>query len=152
MLAHAVRAIRNAFWSPGCRQFGLTFSRDYLRFAWRAARAWGHTGPGAVDLLGYRLDYSNQSHALFLVHEIFVNGAYVFSSPNPRPRILDCGANIGAAVLFFKAFRPDARVIAFEPDPTTFARLAQTIVTNGLQDVQAEEAAVGEADGTTTFY
>jgi FkbM family methyltransferase len=152
VVSHAGRVFRNAFFSPGRRLFGLRFSRDYLRFAWRAARAWGSTHPGVVDLLGHRLEYSNQSHALFLVHEIFVNGAYEFTSPNGRPRVLDCGANIGAAVLFFKAFRPDARVIAFEPDPTTFVHLSRTIAMNGLKDVQAEEAALGEVDGAATFY
>lgn len=152
MPPHAIRALENAFFSPGRRLFGLRFSRDYLRFAWRAARKWGDTGPGAVSFLGHRLEYSNQSHALFLVHEIFVNGAYAFSSRNSRPFILDCGANIGAAVLFFKTVYPDARVIAFEPDPTTFARLARTIAANGLKDVRVEQAAVGEADGTAVFY
>ena len=151
-MSRALRALRNAFFSPGRRLFGLKFSRDYLRFAWRAARDWGASGPGAVDLLGYRLEYTNQSHALFLVHEIFVNGAYQFDSSNPRPRIVDCGANVGAALLFFKAFRSDAEVLAFEPDPTTFARLKQTIASNHLQGVIAENAAVGEKEGTVAFY
>jgi len=148
----ADRAFRNAFLSPGRRLFGLRFSRDYLRFAWRAARNWGHTGPGAIGFLGYRLEYSNQSAAFFLVHEIFVNAAYAFESPTPRPRILDCGANIGTAVLFFKALYPDADILAFEPDATTYARLIQTIEVNALQSVQAECAAVSDKDGTITFY
>jgi FkbM family methyltransferase len=138
--------------SPGFRLFGLRFSRDYLRFAWRAARHWGSTESGSLSLLGYRLDYFNQSHALFLVHEIFVNAAYDFTSPNLRPRIVDCGANIGMAVLFFKAVRPGAEVIAFEPHPVTFARLVETIDSNRLRDVHAENAAVGGTDGTVAFY
>ncbi len=79
-MTHAIRAFRNAFLSPGFRLFGLRFSRDYLRFAWRAARRWGSIEPGSLSFLGYRLDYFNQSHALFLVHEIFVNAAYSFTS------------------------------------------------------------------------
>ena len=152
MTARAIHALRNAFLSPGRRLFGLRFSRDYLRFAWRAARHWGDTAAGAIDFLGYRLEYSNQSHALFLVHEIFVNGAYIFDSPNPRPRIVDCGANIGVGVLFFKALRPDADIIAFEPDPTTFAHLVRTIEVNKLKDVRAENAAVGETEGTVPLF
>jgi FkbM family methyltransferase len=151
-MRHVVRALRNAFFSAGRRLFGLRFSRDYLRFAWRAARNWGYGGPGALEFLGHRLEYFNQSDALFLIHEIFVNGAYTFESSNPRPRIVDCGANIGMAVLFFKTFRPDAEVIAFEPDPTTFARLVQTIEVNGLRGVRLENAAVGDKDGTVAFY
>ena len=151
-VSRAVRAFRNAFFSPGQRLFGLRFSHDYLRFAWRAARNWGDIGPGAADFLGYRLEYSNQSHALFLIHEIFVNAAYLFDSPNPRPRILDCGANIGMAVLFFKAFRPDAEVVAFEPNPMAFARLVRTIDVNRLRGVQAENVAVADKDGTIALY
>ena len=151
-MTHAIRAFRNAFFSPGFRLFGLRFSRDYLRFAWRAARHWGSTESGRLSFLGYRLDYFNQSHALFLVHEIFVNAAYDFTSPNLRPRIVDCGANIGMAVLFFKAVRPEAEVIAFEPHPVTFARLVETIDSNGLHDVHAENAAVGDKGGTAAFY
>jgi FkbM family methyltransferase len=151
-VSHAVRALRNAFFSPGRRLFGPRFSWDYLRLAWRAARSWGASGEGTIDFLGCRLDYSNQSHAVFLVHEIFVNAAYVFDSPNPRPRVLDCGANIGVAVLFFKKFRPDAYVIAFEPDPTAFAHLVRTIQVNGLRCVQAENVAVSEKEGVVAFY
>jgi FkbM family methyltransferase len=151
-MGHAVRALRNAFFSPGRRLFGLRFSRDYLLFAWRAARNWGYGGPGVLELLGYRLEYFNQSDALFLVHEIFVNAAYAFESADPRPRIVDCGANIGMAVIFFKALRPDAEVIAFEPDPTTFGRLVRTVELNRFRNVQLENAAVGDQDGTVTFY
>lgn len=151
-IVRAVRALRNAFSSPGYSLFGLKFSRDYLRLAWRVSRSWGDTGPGSMNLLGYRVDYFNRSHALFLVHEIFVNAAYAFDSRNPRPRVVDCGANIGMTVLFFKAFRPDAQVIAFEPHPHTFARLLQTIEVNSLRNVQTENAAVGDRDGMVAFY
>ena len=151
-MKHAIRALRNAFLSPGRRLFGLSFSRDYLRFAWRAARNWGYGGPGAVEFLGHRVEYFNQSDTLFLIHEIFVNAIYTFESASPRPRIVDCGANIGMAVLFFKTFRPDAEVIAFEPDPITFARLVRTVEVNGLRDVRLENAAVGDTEGIVAFY
>ena len=81
-----------------------------------------------------------------------MNAAYDFTSPHLRPRIVDCGANIGMALLFFKAVRPEAEVIAFEPHPVTFARLVETIDSNGLHDVHAENAAVGDQDGTAAFY
>jgi FkbM family methyltransferase len=151
-IGHATRAFRNAFFSPGFRLFGLRFSRDYLRFAWRAIGSWGNTGPGTLKLLGFEVEYANQTHALFLVHELFVNTAYTFSSPDRHPRIVDCGANIGMSVLFFKALRPDADVIAFEPDPVTCAHLVRTVESNGLRNVRIENAAVGGHEGTVTFY
>jgi FkbM family methyltransferase len=151
-LSHGARAVHNAFLSPGRRLFGPAFSRDYLRFAWRAARDWGARGPGTLALLGHRLDYFNQSDALFLLHEIFVNAAYDFSTANPRPRIIDCGANVGMAVLFFKTRWPDSDVLAFEADPATCARLIQTIEANRLRGVHVERAAVGEREGLVAFY
>ena len=47
-MIHAISAFLNAFFSPGFRLFGLRFSRDYLRFAWRAARHWGSTESGSL--------------------------------------------------------------------------------------------------------
>ena len=148
----AARTVRNAFFSPGRRLFGLRFSRDYLRFALTAARRWGYAGPGTLHLLGFRLEYLNQANAVFLLHEIFVNAEYGFETSNPRPRIVDCGANIGTAVLFFKAVWPDAEIRAYEADPATFAQLVRTIEDNGLRDVTPVNAVVGAAAGSTAFY
>src|SRR5262245_23647810 len=58
--AHAWRALRNAFFSPGRRLLGLGFSLDYPRFAWRASRQMDYTGPGSLDVAGFRVDYLNQ--------------------------------------------------------------------------------------------
>jgi FkbM family methyltransferase len=69
-----------------------------------------------------------------------------------RYAVIDCGANIGMSVLFFKAFKPDAEVLAFEPDPMTFAGLLQNADRNGLRNVRAENAAVGDRDGTIALY
>lgn len=132
--------------------FGLRFSRDYLRFVWHAGRHWGETGTGVLKMLGYRIEYFNQSHVLFLVHEIFVDGTYAFASRTSRPRIVDCGANIGLSIIFFKALHPGADIVAFEPDPVTFARLKDTIDRNGLRDVRLVNAAVAEEEKTMTLY
>ena len=146
-----MRALRNAFLSPGSRLFGPGFSRDYLRFAWHA-RNMNSTGPGSLDVAGFRVDYGNQSHALFLLHEIFVNAEYDFDTRAARPRIIDCGANIGMAVLFFKARYPNADVLAFEPNPASFERLVRNIEANGLESVQTERAAVTDHAGTARLY
>jgi FkbM family methyltransferase len=130
----------------------MRFARDYLRFAWRAARSWGATDPGRLDMLGFRIDYFNQSQALFLVHEVFVNGLYAFVARDARPRIMDCGANVGMSVLFFKALYPAASVIAIEPDRAAFDRLSETVDRNRLRDVTLINAALSEVDGTTTLY
>ena len=40
-----------------------------------------------------------------------------------NPLILDVGANLGSSVAFYRRLFPNARLIAFEPDPETFQRL-----------------------------
>jgi FkbM family methyltransferase len=111
-----------------------------------------NVGPGSLDVAGFRVDYGNQSHALFLLHEVFVNAGYDFDTRAARPRIIDCGANIGMAVLFFKARYPTADVLAFEPNPAVFERLRRNIDANGLESVETEQAAVTEHGGTATLY
>lgn len=152
VLRHLFRAARNAFVSEGFRLFGLTFARDYLWFALRAVRRWGATDAGTLEMLGFRIDYFNQSHALFLVHEVFVNGTYAFRTREARPRVIDGGANIGLTSLFFKALYPSAQLTAIEPEPLAFARLSDTIARNGLRDVRLINAALAERDGATTLY
>ena len=53
-----------------------------------------------------------------------VNGLYAFVARDARPWIIDCGANVGMSVLFFKALYPAASVIAIEPDRAAFDRLS----------------------------
>src|SRR5439155_26204865 len=67
------------------------------------------------------------------------------------PRILDCGANIGVATLFFKRRYPRARVTAYEADPALFAMLDGNLKTNGAADVETRHAAVWIRSGTVTF-
>ena len=150
---HAARALRNALFSPGARLFGPRLSLDYLRFAAECARRWGSAEPGTLRLLGARVDYPSRTHALFLVHEIFVGAAYAFRASGRAPRIVDCGANIGLSVVFFKTMHPGARIDAFEPDPDAFALLKRNVERNGLADgVALHPAAVTGEGGTATFY
>ena len=146
------RVFRNAFQSFGARRFGVAFTRAYLRFAFRASRQWGSATPGTMRFLGRRIAYPNQAHAVFLVHELFVNGAYAFEASGRAPRVIDAGANIGMAVVFFKALYPDAVVTAYEPDPDTFAMLTRTVADNAMRGVELVNAAVGERVGAATLY
>jgi len=152
VIRRAVTALRNAFASPGARIFGLRFSRDYLRIAVRANARWGDRGAGTLRLLGFTIDYPNQAYALFLVHELFVNAEYAFTRTQARPRIVDCGANIGMSVAFFKAYAPDAVIVAIEADEAACAQLRQMIARNHLRDVEVVHAAVAETEGVVPFY
>jgi len=62
-----------------------------------------------------------------------------------RPLIVDCGANVGASVLWFTARYPEAHIIAVEPASDNFSLLEKN--TRGL-DVELYRAGVGPEDGT----
>jgi FkbM family methyltransferase len=62
-----------------------------------------------------------------------------------KPLIVDCGANIGASVLWFSARYPEAHIVAVEPAPDNFALLRKNCA--GL-DVDLREAGIGAVDGT----
>ena len=62
--------------------------------------------------------------------------------------VLDLGANIGAFSLFTLANAPQARVIALEPFPSTFAKLQAVIAKNGIgSQVFCEQAAISAFSG-----
>lgn len=134
--------LRNAFAAPGFRRFGPAFARSYLRFAWSAAQQWGDQGPGVLQWMGRRVRYSNRSSILFLVHEIFAHCAYDFEPARPDPLIVDCGANVGMAALFFRLRFPGSRVVSVEPHPQAFRLLEEN--TAGDPRIERIEAAVTE--------
>jgi len=63
----------------------------------------------------------------------------------PYKTVIDCGANIGCTVLFWKTLDPACKVIAIEPDPANFAILMKN--TEGLEDVHCIQAGVWPTKG-----
>jgi FkbM family methyltransferase len=62
--------------------------------------------------------------------------------------VLDVGANIGTHLLFFASVvGPNGRVYAFEPQHEIFQIMAGNAALNGLRNVRAIRAAVGDAHG-----
>jgi FkbM family methyltransferase len=103
----------------------------------RALRKLLGTRAETYGLLGFRVESIDESAFVRLTEEIFVRRAYFFPARRDDPFIIDCGANIGLATLFFKATYPAARVLAFEPDPRLFSIFERNIQRNGLQGVTA---------------
>lgn len=103
-------------------------------------------------VMGYRVAHLNLKTLSQLFDEIFVVGVYSFRTANPAPVIIDCGSNIGMSILFFKRLCPAAKIVGFEPDRDTFAKLAENVRMNSLTDVTIHNCAVSDRDGTITFY
>ena len=84
---------------------------------------------------------------LALAYEIFIGGAYEIPSgfPDFDPGlIVDVGANVGFAVVWFARRFPRSRLLAFEPHPAHLASLYRTVV---LNELAARTAIVGAAAG-----
>lgn len=90
--------------------------------------------------------------ALYMEYkDIFVRRIYQFDTAVPRPRIIDGGACIGMATLYFKSAYPDAEIIAFEPDAEISSVFQQNIDANALSDVQVINAGLAGDAGTHDF-
>jgi FkbM family methyltransferase len=131
--------------------------REAVRWQVQLAAAYGreklHLGRGGVvtlklgevPLRAYRPYYLD-----FLVREIFTEGAYDIGPLPDRPVIIDCGANIGIASVYFSLTYPGCHLMAFEPDPVAFDLLTQNTAT--LTDFQALNLAVGAKKGALDFF
>lgn len=88
---------------------------------------------------------------LHCYEELCVGEIYRFQSKNASPLILDCGANVGLSVIYFKHLYPGARILAFEPDPTVFKALVKNVASFELQDVTLYQKAVWDRETTVMF-
>lgn len=103
-------------------------------------------------LFGYEISIFDYFTLVCLYETIFANQDYAFESATPRPLVMDCGSNVGLSVLYQKITHPDCRVVAFEPDPVTFAMLEKNVAAQGLRDVQLHNRAVFSAAGPVDFH
>ncbi|TFE67171.1 hypothetical protein A7Q09_01560 [Methylacidiphilum sp. Yel] len=105
-----------------------------------------------LKLLKRKIHYRSSHDLNYLITEIFFYKIYYFHSTKPNPRILDCGANIGLATLFFKILYPNSIIEAFEPDPELFSILKRNVTENQLSNVHVYNYALGEKNGIGEFY
>lgn len=107
--------------------------------------------PQRVQFLEYQIECPDVTSTFYQVHDLFVKESVRFAAETPEPRILDCGANIGLATLYFRRQYPGARITAFEADPVVCAMLRRNLQANGASDVEIVEAAVWDREGEIAF-
>jgi len=108
--------------------------------------------PGETSLLDPPVRFVDAASFLVTYEQIFVNQAYRLRPKRSPARIIDCGANIGLSVLYFKRLDPSCRIVAFEPDPRLFAALSENCARHGLRDVESVNSAVWTHAGTLPFW
>ncbi len=132
----------------------LSISWDYARLQLAAALT-ERRAPGAkitTRVAGWRV--TAWGYGAFSAHfgSKFIDREYWFATDAERPFVIDCGANIGTATLFFKTLFPTADIVAFEPDPRAFEALQANVRDNHLANVAIHQAAVGGTDGRAALY
>ena len=108
---------------------------------------------GTAIFFGKPFHFSHGPSFIHSVEEIFEEEVYKFQSEIENPFIIDCGANIGLSVIYFKKLFPKSKIIAFEPDEKIFKLLEENIFkSNELKDVILKKEAVWIEDTTLSFF
>jgi len=110
----------------------------------------------------YRFTVPDAFSFVWQYKEIFADESYRFATNSSNPVILDCGANIGTSIVWFRQMYSTARIIAFEAEPAIGEVLTRNLERNGVSGVDIVQKAVwtdnggldfgsGEADAASLF-
>lgn len=105
-----------------------------------------------IERNGIKFSFANEEEFEAIYKDIFIQKEYPFKNTVNTPVILDCGAHIGLATLYFKKLYPNARITAFEPNPRSFEILTKNIKQNNLQDVELINTAISDKEGNIDFH
>ena len=125
---------------------GITFFKKIL------VRAHARYTPFVTTYPGFTCHVIDKSSFLSMYKEIFERKIYTFKTASSAPVIIDCGANIGLSVIYFKKMYPNARITAFEPDPTVYETLEKNVKNLGLKDVTLVKKGLGSAETKKSFF
>ena len=107
---------------------------------------------GSTIFQGKTINYIDYASYKSTLNELFIQKIYSFKSDKKKPVIIDCGANIGLSILFFKQLYPEAIIQAFEADPKVFKCLEKNLASFGLNDVELINKALWDTETNLTFY
>jgi FkbM family methyltransferase len=128
------KKLNNSFFNP-YRKININwFYIKYLKHL-PGSKRYSH------KLFGHKTFFTSGHEYLHGLTEIFVDEIYKQQLPE-NATIIDCGANIGLSVIYFKKEFPSCRVVAFEPDGKNFELLKNNIQSHDLKDVELLKKAV----------
>lgn len=106
---------------------------------------------GEVQLGNYQLHFDDLLSFYMEIKNIFLQKIYHFTPRRPCPVVIDGGAHLGLATVYFKTIAPDARILCFEPDPSISLILRDNLARNNFNDVTVVEAGLSNENGVVTF-
>jgi FkbM family methyltransferase len=107
--------------------------------------------PGVMKLGALKVHYTDVASLYVEYKDIFQQQIYRFESPGRSPRIIDGGACIGMATLYWRQLYPSAEIIAFEPDPALCRVFRENMQANGVAEVRLVEAGLADNAGDRHF-
>jgi FkbM family methyltransferase len=128
-----------------------TRERALLQRLERSAFRYPRYTPGHVAAGPYRIEYADAMSVWPQWDDIFLHDVLAFDTQAAAPRIIDCGANVGIASLYYKRRYPRARITAFEADPQLAAICRRNLEGNGSADVEVLASAAWITDGEVEF-
>jgi FkbM family methyltransferase len=111
----------------------------------------GHNKVSA-SFLGYKVYGYNYDTLYYLFNEIFITNEYSFKTSVTEPVIIDCGANLGMSILYFKKMFPNSKIIAFEANPRVFDLLLSNMEVNKISNVSAHNLALYSEEKEISFF
>lgn len=100
----------------------------------------------------FTVSFPNTQEFHQLKREIFSQHIYYLDDELEAPTIIDAGAHIGLATLYFKSMWPDAQILAIEPNPVSREYLELNLEQNQIQSVTIEPVALSTRAGEETLY
>jgi FkbM family methyltransferase len=98
-----------------------------------------------TGLLGFPIEFTHGESFAAHYRPIFQLQQYALpaalSGPGIEPVIIDCGANIGLATIFWTRATPNAHITAIEPDPMLASVLRRNLDRAAVRHVNVVEAA-----------
>jgi len=104
-----------------------------------------------TTFLNNEIEFVDSVTYLYGISEIFKTNIYKFNCKTNHPLIIDCGANIGLSVIYFKQLYPNAKIKAYEPDPNIFETLAFNVKSFGFNHVEVFQKAIWKQNETLQF-
>lgn len=105
-----------------------------------------------IDFLSKKIHIVDIASFKFIKKEIFDQQIYKFEANTQEPYIIDCGANIGLSIIYFKQLYPNAKIVGFEPDDRVFKALEYNIEAFNFSNIELIKKACWNEETTLKFY
>jgi FkbM family methyltransferase len=104
-----------------------------------------------VRVAGKPVQLADAASFIHIYFELFARQVYRFKAASAQPVILDVGANIGLASIYWSRQWPRAELTCFEPDPKLFDLLTWNIAQHGAATATLVNKAVADFNGAAPF-